>query len=255
MLLKDKVAVITGGASGQGLASARLFLAEGARVVILDWNAAQGEAAKTELSAAGGDVSFVACDLGEETQVRAACDQILAQYGAVDVLFNNAGIGYSEHGRYKMASIFDTPLEDWNNILRINLTGAFLMTKYLGASMIGKGAGSVIFNTSIAGVVGQANIDAYTASKGGLVALTRALAASLGEHGIRVNAIAPGTIDTPMIRAVLDAGGAAPRLAAIPLRRIGTPEDIAGLALFLASDLSGYVTGQIIACDGGRVAI
>jgi NAD(P)-dependent dehydrogenase (short-subunit alcohol dehydrogenase family) len=252
MLLKDKVAVITGGASGQGLASARLFVENGARVVILDWNAESGAAAAAGLGAAA---SFVACDLGEDAQVRAACDRILEQVGAVDVLFNNAGIGYSEHGRYKMASIFDTPLEDWNNILRINLTGAFLMTKYLGPSMIAKRSGSVIFNTSIAGVVGQVNIDAYTASKGGLVALTRALAASLGEHGIRVNAIAPGTIDTPMIRAVLEAGGAAERLTKIPLGRVGTPEDIAGLALFLASDLSGYVTGQIIACDGGRVAI
>ena len=252
MLLKDKVAVITGGASGQGLASARMFLAEGAQVVILDWNAETGKAAAAEL---GAGASFIACDLGEEPQVRAACDEILGKFDAVDVLFNNAGIGYSEHGRYKMASIFDTSLEDWNSILRINLTGAFLMTKYLGPSMIAKRAGSVIFNTSIAGVVGQVDIDAYTASKGGLVALTRALAASLGQHNIRVNAIAPGTIDTPMIRAVLESGGAAQRLATIPLRRIGTPEDIAGLALFLASDLSGYVTGQIIACDGGRVAI
>lgn len=255
MQLRNKIAVITGGASGQGLASATLFLAEGARVVIIDWNADRGTEAQATLSANGGDVTFIACDLGQEEQVREACDQILKRFGSVDVLFNNAGIGYSEGGRFAMASIFDTPLDDWNSILRINLTGAFLMTKYLGTSMIGKGSGSVIFNTSIAGLVGQVNIDAYTASKGALVALTRALAASLGEHGIRVNAIAPGAIDTPMIRAVLEAGGDAPRLAAIPLRRIGTPEDIAGLALFLASDNSTYVTGQIIACDGGRVAI
>ncbi|MGM0583189.1 MAG: SDR family NAD(P)-dependent oxidoreductase [Pseudomonadota bacterium] len=255
MLLKDRVAVITGGASGQGLGSARLFLEEGARVVILDWNEANGRAAEKELGANGGDVTFIAADLGDETQVRAACDRILSEYGAVDVLFNNAGIGYSESGRFKMASIFETPLEDWNSILRINLTGAFLMTKLLGPSMIERGSGSIIFNASIAGIVGQANIDAYTASKGGLVALTRALAASLGEHGIRVNAIAPGAIDTPMIKPHLDKVGTESRLDAIPLRRIGAPEDIAGLALFLASDRSGYVTGQIIACDGGRVAI
>lgn len=254
MLLKEKIAVITGGASGQGLASSRLFLTEGARVVIVDWNTEQGEKAVADLSSLG-DVRFVACDLGQEPQVRAACDRILAEVGTPHILFNNAGIGYSEHGRFKMASIFDTPLEDWDAILRINLTGAFLMTKYLGEPMLDRKAGSIIFNTSIAGVVGQKNIDAYTASKGGLVSLTRALAHSLGEHGIRVNAIAPGTIDTPMIRPVLDQASTAERLAVIPLRRIGTPDDIAGLALFLASDHSAYVTGQIIACDGGRVAI
>ena len=254
MQLKDRLAVITGGASGQGLASARLFLTEGARVVIIDWNAEQGEKAAAELALLG-DIRFIAADLGQEPQVRAACDRILSDCGTPDILFNNAGIGYSENGRFKMASIFDTPLEDWDAILRINLTGAFLMTKYLGKAMVERKSGSIIFNASIAGVVGQRNIDAYTASKGGLVALTRALAASLGESGIRVNAIAPGSIDTPMIRPILTEASTAERLAAIPLRRIGTPEDIAGLALFLASDHAAYVTGQIIACDGGRVAI
>ncbi|MGR3425626.1 MAG: SDR family NAD(P)-dependent oxidoreductase [Pseudooceanicola nanhaiensis] len=255
MLLKDKLAVITGGASGQGLATAGLFLDEGAKVVIVDWNAETGAKALEELGGAGRDISFLHCDLGQGDQVRATCDEILATHGAVDVLFNNAGIGYSEHGRFAMASIFDTPLEDWEAILRINLTGAFLMTKFLGPSMVDKGAGSIIFNASIAGIVGQPNIDAYTASKGGLVALTRALAGSLGADGIRVNAICPGAIDTPMIKPVLETSPIEDRLNVIPLRRIGTPRDIAGLALFLASEHSAYVTGQIIACDGGRAAI
>lgn len=248
MMLNDRLAVITGGASGQGLATARLYLEHGARVVILDWNADKGAQAVEEL---GDAAAFVACDLGVEAEVRAACDRILADHGTPDILFNNAGIGYSENARFRMASIFDTPLEDWNSILRINLTGAFLMTKYLGAAMVEAKRGVVIFNTSIAGIVGQRNIDAYTASKGALVALTRALAASLGESGIRVNAIAPGAIDTPMLAPALVNSGLVARLEQTPLGRIGTPEDIAALALFLASDHSAFITGQIIACDGG----
>lgn len=254
MQLSGKLAVITGGASGQGLASARLFLQEGARVVLLDWNRDKGEAVAAELSELG-TVAFFACDLGDADQVEKTCADILAQHGTPDILFNNAGIGYSQTASYPMVSIFETSLEAWNDILRINLTGAFLMTRYLGAKMVDAKRGSVIFNASIAGIVGQKNIDAYTASKGALVALTRALAASMGEHGIRVNAIAPGAIDTPMLAPALANSGVVERLEATPLGRLGTAEDIAGLALFLASDHSSFVTGQIIACDGGRVAI
>lgn len=254
MQLEGKLAVITGGASGQGRASAKLFLTEGARVIILDWDERNGNDAVSELSELG-QVTFLPVDLGNAGQVENVCTQILNEHGAPDTLFNNAGIGYSENSRFPMVSIFETTLEAWNDILRINLTGAFLMTKYLGAAMSGAGRGSIIFNTSIAGIVGQKNIDAYTASKGALVALTRALASSMGEHGIRVNAIAPGAIDTPMLRPALANAGMVERLEATPLRRIGTPEDIAGLALFLASDHSAFVTGQIIACDGGRSAV
>lgn len=255
MLLDQKIAVITGGASGQGLASARAFLREGARVVILDWNAETGAAALRELSELG-PVRFLHCDLGVEEQVVSACADILTHEGVPDVLFNNAGIGYSETGRYPMVSIFDTTLENWNNILRINLTGAFLMTRELGRAMAARGTGgSIIFNASIAGIVGQPNIDAYTASKGALVALTRALANTLGAQKIRVNAICPGAIDTPMLAPALKNSGVVERLEQTPLKRIGQPEDIAGLALYLGSDLSAFVTGQIIACDGGRSAI
>ena len=254
MQLADKLAVITGGASGQGLASAALFLREGARVIILDWDQAGGTAAAGKLAGLG-QVTFLPVDLGDAEQVEAVCKRILDDHGAPDVLFNNAGIGYSQTARYPMVSIFETTLEAWNDILRINLTGAFLMTKYLGAAMVAAGRGTVIFNASLAGIVGQKNIDAYTASKGALVSLTRALAASMGESNVRVNAIAPGAIDTPMLRPALANTGTVERLEATPLGRIGTPQDIAGLALFLASDHSAFVTGQIIACDGGRSAI
>lgn len=254
MQLDGKLAVITGGASGQGQASAELFLREGARVIILDWNEPGGSEAVDALSDLG-EVTFLPVDLGDACRVESVCTQILDEHGVPDVLFNNAGIGYSESARFPMVSIFETTLEAWNDILRINLTGAFLMTKYLGAAMTKARRGSIIFNASIAGIVGQKNIDAYTASKGALVALTRALAASMGESGIRVNAIAPGAIDTPMLRPALANAGTVERLEATPLKRIGKPEDIAGLALFLASEHSAFVTGQIIACDGGRTAV
>ncbi|HHX88431.1 MAG TPA: SDR family oxidoreductase [Paracoccus sp.] len=254
MQLADKLAVITGGASGQGLASAELFLREGARVIILDWDQAGGTVVADKLADLG-QITFLPVDLGNAGQVEAVCKQILDDHGVPDVLFNNAGIGYSQTARYPMVSIFETTLEAWNDILRINLTGAFLMTKYLGAAMVAAGRGAIIFNASIAGIVGQRNIDAYTASKGALVSLTRALAASMGESNVRVNAIAPGAIDTPMLRPALANTGTVERLEATPLGRIGTPQDIAGLALFLASDHSAFVTGQIIACDGGRSAI
>lgn len=256
MQLQGKTAVITGAASGQGLASARIFAREGARVVLLDRNVEGGEQAALEITETGGDAFFRKIDLADGQAVTAACEAILSEIGAPDILFNNAGIGYSEAGRITMGSIFDTPPEDWDAILRINLTGPYLVTRTLGRAMRDRNAGgSIIFNTSVSALVGVANIDAYTASKGALVSLTRALAAELGESGIRVNAIAPGAIETPMLKPILEQGGMDKKIDAIPLKRLGQPDDIAHLALFLGSDASAYITGQIIASDGGRIAV
>jgi NAD(P)-dependent dehydrogenase (short-subunit alcohol dehydrogenase family) len=253
--LIDKVAVITGAASGQGLATARLFAAEGARLALLDWNAEGVQAVCRELEASGTDALLEVVDLSQPAAVERSCRAILDRFGSVDVLFNNAGIGYSANEHYRMASVIETPLADWNAIIAINLTSAYLMIRGLAPRMIEQRAGAIINNTSISALVGIRGADAYTATKGALVALTRALAADLGPHGIRVNAIAPGSIATPMIQPLLDEAGIASRLAAIPLGRIGLPDDVAGVALFLASDASRYVTGQIIAVDGGRTAI
>tara|TARA_Y100001951_G_C11265927_1_gene255517 strand:- start:11 stop:781 length:771 start_codon:yes stop_codon:yes gene_type:complete len=256
MQLQGKTAVITGAASGQGLASARIFAREGARVVLLDRNVEGGEQAALEITETGGDAFFRKIDLADGQAVTAACEAILSEIGTPDILFNNAGIGYSEAGRITMGSIFDTPPEDWDAILRINLTGPYLVTRTLGRAMRDRNAGgSIIFNTSVSALVGVANIDAYTASKGALVSLTRALAAELGESGIRVNAIAPGAIETPMLKPILEQGGMDKKIDAIPLKRLGQPDDIAHLALFLGSDASAYITGQIIASDGGRIAV
>lgn len=252
---KDRIVVITGAASGQGLASAQLFAAQGAKLALLDWKKDAGERLVSELTQAGHDVMFLHVDLSDAAKVEIACNAILERFSHVDVLFNNAGIGYSEGGRFKMASVFETPLEDWNAILAINLTSVYLMTRFLGPSMIARRSGSIINNASIAGVVGVAGWDAYTASKGAIVALSRALAAGLGQHKIRVNCIAPGSIATAMLQPFLDTGGFEERLPTIPLGRIGAADDVAGLAVFLGSDASSYITGQIIAVDGGRTAI
>lgn len=246
--------MITGAASGQGLASAWRFARAGARLALVDWNAADGEAVSAELAAQGHEVLFCAADLGDAGQVRSACADILDWAVAVDVLFNNAAVGYSENARYPMVDTLQTTLEGWDDILRINLTGAMLMTQALLPAMLSQGRGVIINNVSVAGLRGVPGIDAYTASKGALIALTRAWAAAYGPKGVRVNAIAPGSIDTPMLRPVLAEGDFDKRLTRVPLGRLGTPEDIASLALFLASDAAGYLTGQVIACDGGRVA-
>lgn len=255
MRLMGKTAVITGAASGQGLASARLFAREGAHVVLIDRNESAGRRAAEEIAAAGGAAEFHLVDLAERHAVEETCRAILGSAGAPDILFNNAGIGYSESSRHAMADIFDTPPGDWDAILRINLTAPYLVTRELGRAMRDRGTGSIIFNVSVSALVGVPGIDAYTASKGALVSLTRALAARLGPHGVRVNAIAPGAIQTPMLQPVLDEGNMDDRIAAIPLQRLGQPEDIAALALFLGSEESAYITGQIIASDGGRIAI
>lgn len=255
MDISGRTAVITGAASGQGLASARRFARAGGKLALLDWNAAGGRAAAEELARDSAAAEFFQVDLSDAAAVEDTCARVLGHFGHVDILFNNAGVGYSEGHRFKMATIFETSLEDWNAILAINLTGAFLMTKFLGRSMMERRSGSIINNVSVAGLVGVPGIDAYTASKGALIALTRSLAATLGPYGIRVNAIAPGSIATPMLQPVLDSGGADERMAAIPLQRVGQPEEIAELALFLASDASSYLTGQIVAADGGRTAV
>lgn len=251
--LAGRVAVITGAASGQGLASARLFASAGARVVLLDRDIANGEKAAVEIASTGAEAIFYALDLEDEEGVGSVCSQIVERYGQVDVLFNNAGIGHNP--KYQLGTIFDGTMIDWNGFLAINLNGAVLMTRYLAPPMRERKSGSIIFNVSIAALVGIVGTDAYTATKGALVALTRSLGALMGPDNVRVNAIAPGAIVTPMLTPLLEAGGLDQRLQGTPLRRLGQPEEIASTALFLASDASSFITAQVLVVDGGRSAI
>lgn len=255
MRLKDKVAIITGAGSGQGKASAKLFAKEGAKVVIAEWNEENGKQVEQEINDAGYEALFLKTDISNEENVQNVINQVVDRYGRIDVLFNNAGIGFSARSKYKMASLLETPTDDWNKILSINLNGVFLMSKYVLPIMIKQESGSIVNNSSLNGLLGVTGADAYSASKGGVIALTRVMAVDYGKYNIRVNCICPGAIDTPMIAEVLNDERIAKNYAAGPLGRVGKPEEIATAALFLSSEESSYITGLIMPVDGGWSAV
>jgi meso-butanediol dehydrogenase / (S,S)-butanediol dehydrogenase / diacetyl reductase len=255
MQLANKVAVITGGASGQGQAACRLFAQAGARVVVADWNGTGAEQTAEEIRAAGGEAVAVPADISREADVEAMIQKALDQFGRLDILFNNAGVGYSSSDRFKMANVVETPEHAWDAILAINLKGAAMACKHAIPAMAAQGGGAIINNASINGLVGLPGADAYTAAKGGVVALTRILAVDWGPRGIRVNCICPGAIDTPMIApALADQQVVEYFVTNCPLGRLGRPDEIAQVALFLASDAASYVNGAIIPVDGGWTA-
>jgi NAD(P)-dependent dehydrogenase (short-subunit alcohol dehydrogenase family) len=253
-LLVDKVAVITGGGKGQGRASAVLFAQEGAKVVIADWDEASAQDAAKEIVAAGGEAIAVKIDVSKEADIKKMIAAALDTYGRLDILFNNAGIGYSERGRYYMGSVVDTPDEDWDAINAINLKGVALVCKHAIPVMIKQGGGVILNSGSGNAIHSTPGADAYTAAKGGVVALTRVLADVYGPNGIRVNCICPGAVLTPMIADIYGiAGGPLEKWSArVPLRRVGEPEELAMAALFFVSDMSSYITGTIVPVDGGR---
>lgn len=255
--LNKKVAIITGGGSGQGKAACKLFAQEGAKVIIAEWNDKTGTETEEELKNLGLEVTFIKTDVSNEESVKNMVQHTLDKYGKIDILFNNAGIGYSFSNRYKMADLVDTSLEDWNSILGINLNGMFLCSKYILPIMRNQKNGNIVNNSSMNALVGESGADAYTAAKGGMVALTRVMAKDNASYGIRVNCICPGGIDTPMIAPALDAiPNLREHLASnIPLQRLGLPDDIAYAALYLACDESSYLTGVILPVDGGWYAI
>jgi NAD(P)-dependent dehydrogenase (short-subunit alcohol dehydrogenase family) len=250
--LAGKVAVITGGASGLGLASARRFAAEGARVACLDLDGAAAAAAAAEFDGLG-----VACDVSDEAAVAHAVDAVLERFGTVDVLYANAGIAGT-------GSVDAEDLASWNRMLAVHLTGAFLAARAVLAPMLGQGSGSIILQSSVAGVTGIRNLAAYTAAKGGIVALARQMAADYSERGVRVNAVCPGTVRTPLVeQTYLGYHGSADAAAAAlaerdrdyPAGRLGAVEDIASFALFLAGDESRWITGGVFPVDGGATAV
>jgi len=252
MRLKDKVALITGGTSGIGTATAIRFAKEGAKVVITGRNAKRGEQVVQEIVANGGDAMFVRSDVCLADDCRNAVDRTLERFGKIDILFNNAGVFHPK-------TIPDCTEEEWDETIDSSLKGAFLMSKYALPSMIERGSGSIIHTSSGWGILGGDKAAAYCAAKGGLIVMAKAMAIDHGPHGIRVNCVCPGDVLTPMLHDDAEkrgmtwddyAAGGADR----PLGRIGTVDEIADAVLFLASDESSFVTGESLVVDGGGVA-
>jgi NAD(P)-dependent dehydrogenase (short-subunit alcohol dehydrogenase family) len=242
--LQGRIAVITGGGSGIGLATARRFRDEGAKVVIVDVNAVAGEAAAKEV-----DGEFLAVDVTDEDAVRDLFDHVASTYGSVDIAFNNAGISPPDDD-----SILDTGLEAWERVQRVNLTSVYLCCKYAIPHMLRAGKGSIINTASFVAILGAATSQiSYTASKGGVLAMTRELGVQFAREGVRVNALCPGPINTPLLQELFakDPERAARRLVHIPMGRFGEPEEIAAAVAFLASDDSSFMTANTFVVDGG----
>lgn len=253
MRLNHKICAITGGGGGIGRAAAELFAAEGATVFILERNPAAGMDAEQQIRAAGNRAAFVPCDVSDHDAVKTAFDRIRAEAGALHVLYNNASVYWN--GRD--GKLADIEPEIWNRVIGINLNGVYHCCRQAVALMMRSGGGSIINTASSAGLIGIPNCDAYTAAKGATIALTRSLAVEYGPCGIRTNCIAPAAIMTPMVRESNPADGSdefdeeAFLKLRTPLRRYGTPEEVARIALFLASDEASYVNGAILPADGG----
>ena len=251
MRLKNKVCAITGGGSGIGRAAAELFASEGAKVFVLELSDAAGEETVCAIRNAGKQASFIKCDVASHASVKAAFARIAAESGALHVLYNNASVYLG--GRD--GKITDIEPEVWGCVLSINLNSIYYCCRY-GIPLIQKsGGGSIINTASSAGVIGIPKCDAYTATKGATVALTRSMASEYGAYGIRVNCIAPAAIATEMVKQSNPDGNDFDAFNFInlrtPVRRWGKPEEVAQLALFLASDEASYINGTIIAADGG----
>jgi 3alpha(or 20beta)-hydroxysteroid dehydrogenase len=244
--LEGRVAIVTGAARGQGAAAARLFVAEGARVVIGD---VLDDLGKELAESLGGGAIYRHLDVSSEDDWKAVVDEAVDTLGGVDVLVNNAGI-------LRFAALPDMPLEDYLRIVNVNQVGTFLGMRAVSKPMIAAGKGSIVNISSVEGLAGMPYLTAYTATKFAIRGMTKVAALELGPNGIRVNSVHPGMIETDMVK---DAAGGhdvdlSPAAKRIPLRRMGSSEDIAEVVLFLASDRSAYVTGAELAADGGATA-
>jgi NAD(P)-dependent dehydrogenase (short-subunit alcohol dehydrogenase family) len=252
MRLKNKIAIVTGAGAGIGRGIAERFGREGASVVIAEIDAATGDSAARSIRDAGGDAHFVQTDVSDEAQVKSMAQKALDRYGRIDILCNNAAVLLVR----EEARAHELSNETWDRTMAVNLRGYWLCSKYVIPAMLRQGAGSIIHVASPTGLYGFTRLTAYSTSKGGVVGLMRAMAADYAPDHIRVNAIVPGTIDTPMNAITLSDPKQRKHFADIaPARRLGTAEDLAGIALFLASEDSSYCIGGIFTVDGGLTAV
>ena len=246
-LLKDKVALVTGGSSGIGRATAKMFFREGAKVVVADVDRDGGAGTVSWIREKGGDGVFVECDVSNPEDIEAMIEKVINVYNRLDCAFNNAGVGGGK-------STVDCTEEEWNHVININLKGVWLCMKYEIPEILKVGGGSIVNTSSAAGLTGSPNRPAYTASKHGVIGLTKVAALEYAESGIRVNAICPGGVRTRMLDPLLSNKEYADSLLSRhPMRRIAQPEEIAEAVVWLCSDLASFVTGVALPVDGGYV--
>lgn len=252
MKLRDRVAVITGAGSGIGQAMALLFAREGARILAADVNGSAAEETAQQIRTAGGACEAMTVDVVQLEQVRGMIERAQAAYGRLDILCNNAGIGST-------TTVVDSEPEEWDRVMTVNVKSVYLGCKFAVPVMIQQGGGVIINTASVAGMVGIINRASYCASKGAVIALTRQVAVDFVEQNIRVNCLCPGTVDSPWVGRLLDQAddrAAARRAleARQPMGRLGTPEEVAAAALYLASDDAAFITGTGLVIDGGWTA-
>ncbi|MFO7925726.1 MAG: SDR family oxidoreductase [Halobacteriota archaeon] len=245
--IQDGVAIVSGASSGIGRATAKRFSTEGARVVVADIDTDGGEETASQIESDGGDAVFVEADVTDESDVEAVVETAVDTYGGLDFAFNNAGIEGAS------ASTNEQSLENWSRVIDINLEGVFLGLRAQIPAMLEDGGGAIVSTASVAGLLGFPNLSPYVASKHGVIGLTKTAAVEFSGEGIRVNAVCPGVIDTPMVARTKeeDPETIDATAAATPIGRLGQPEEIASAVVWLCSDDASFVTGESLVVDGG----